>query len=144
MIDEFNHEEIAACRRRAEIAVEGAAERPPRSDFDDVRITFDWLPHVEEGRITLQVCVERGSQKSTVDFVVDLSRLSEIERKYLANFLASRHAGVTTPYELAWHLSWLLELSLVQSAPALTSAEWQLKVRQLLLVDDEIRKRESP
>ena len=136
---QFEDFAAAACRQRAEDAFQAAAEsvlsdgRPTRSESDEVRINFDWILHVQDARITFQVRLERRSQKSAIDFGIDLSRLSVLELEHLNGFLARRHTGITTPYEIARNLSWLLELSLAQTTLQLNLGERQLKVRELLL-----------
>jgi hypothetical protein len=139
MNQEFSTEEREVRRRRGETAPSHSAERcfPPS---DPVGLTFDWVPHVQDGRITFQVRLERRGQKSAIDFTIDLTRLSEIELEYLHDFLARRHAGRTTHYEIAWSLSWLLERSIQQSEARLTPAERHLKVRQLLLAEPDPEK----
>jgi hypothetical protein len=129
----MNHsEELEPYRRRAKAALERAVERiyPP---YDPVPLTFGWVPHVQDGRITFQVRLERRGRKSAVDFTVDLNRLTKPELERLNIFLGRRSAGLTTAYEAVRHLTRLLEISLRQSAPELSRAEQRRKVRELLL-----------
>jgi hypothetical protein len=57
------------------------------------------------------------------------------EYKQLETFINRRRANLTTHYEIAWHLSWLLRISLEQTKPEWTHAERLREVRRLLLVD---------
>jgi hypothetical protein len=48
-------------------------------------------------------------------------------------FLARRHSGLTSGYEITRAVVWLLDLSLGQQQPDLSKADRDIKVRELLL-----------
>jgi hypothetical protein len=102
-----------------------------------VEVSFDWEPHVEECRVSFQICIRRRGQKSALNFEVDLNQLSALEQERLYAFLARRHAGTSTHYDLAWNISWLLEISLRQKEPKLAPTERRTKMRELLLAGQE-------
>jgi hypothetical protein len=98
------------------------------------QIAFDWLPAVQNSRATFNVRVERGEQTSAISFEVDLRKLSAAKLRRLENFLARRHAGLTSSVEVAGTLTSLLDSSLQQTQPSLQRQERRTLVRELLLV----------
>jgi hypothetical protein len=130
-----NDEEIEVYRQRAEVVVQAAAEGvfgSPRSD--PVGIQFDWeVPHQARAPIVFEARVRRGGHESSIRFDLDLDRLQTDDLQTLHDFLARYHARVATHYELAWHLSWLIETWLTQVQPELTPEERHAKVREILL-----------
>lgn len=99
-----------------------------------VGVQFDWDTPTKIGGIVFRARLERAGQISTNTFEIDLLKLKHAELEQLHLFLGRRHAGLTTHYEMSWHLAWLLEISIQQTEPQLSPAERQRKVRQLLLV----------
>jgi hypothetical protein len=106
-----------------------------RDPHDQIGIQFDWDPPTKIGHILFRARIERFGQISLNTFEIDLFRLSHAELVQLQIFLGRRHAGLTTHYEIAWHLSWLLGISLQQTEPQVSPTERQRKVRQLLLAE---------
>jgi hypothetical protein len=131
---ESSSKELIA-RQRAEAALSAAAESvlssPPR---DSVRLRFDWeVPASAGDPIIFLADIARGGQVSSIRFQLDLNKLQNNEAQKLHNFLARYHARVTTHYELAWHLSWLVESWLSQVQRDLTPEGRHAKARELLL-----------
>jgi|SRR6516225_7771575 hypothetical protein len=119
----------AACRQHAE-RVPGA----PRSDSCRVTIEFDWEVPAAAGEPTVFLAsISRSGRKSSIRFGIDLKRLQSAELEKLHDFLARYHARLTTDYELAWHLSWLVETWFSQLQPDLTPEGRHAKLRALLL-----------
>jgi hypothetical protein len=77
--------------------------------------------------------IARGDQVSSIRFQLDPNKLQNNELERLHDFLARYHARVTTHYELAWHLSWLVETWLTQAQPELSPEDRHAKVREMLL-----------
>jgi hypothetical protein len=152
LMEEHEHtpKQPAERRRKAERLLQETAERlmgsPRRSDSDRVRISFDWkAPALSEPKvITFFLRVGRHGRESSIRFRLDSGKLTTAEQQKLADFLARRHAAIATHYDMAWHLSWLLDLSLQQAKPHLTTTERQHKVRQLLLAEHRSKKQNVP
>jgi hypothetical protein len=101
---------------------------------DCVRLQLDWVPATQAGRATFQARIERGEQQSAIEFEVDLRKLSAAKLRRLENFLARRHAGLTSSVEVAGTLTSLLDSSLQQTQPSLQRYARRTLVRELLLV----------
>jgi hypothetical protein len=134
MIDEFNHEELEACWRHAQAALEAAAKRvfgsPPQRESDQVRITFDWeAPQQARTPIVFQVHVSRLGQKSSIRCAIDLDRLQTDDLQTLHDFLAFPPKG----YWLARSVAWLIDTSLRQHQPRWSAEHRCREVRELLL-----------
>ena len=117
-------------------------DRIPGKFFKDVtktllvlrpRLHFDWLPTVENGRMTFLARLDYQSEKTAVDFQIDLNRLAKNELERLRAFIGRRQAEMTTPAEMAYILVWLLDRSLAHNAPR-PAEERQLELLRLLLV----------
>jgi hypothetical protein len=99
-----------------------------------VGVEFDWgRPHLN--RVHYTVRIKRGGQIKKTIFKLDYGILNRAQQKQLKLFHERRKEKRTTHYEMAWHLAWLLDLSLQQTAPHLPLAERQLQVRQQLLIE---------
>jgi hypothetical protein len=108
-------------------------EIDPGEVVDEVRLEFDWAPVMKDGVIIFQTRITRKSQISQVNFQVDLTKLCETELQQLSDFLARRHAGLTSGYEVTRTITWLLNRSIAQAQVGLSDHERQAKVRELLL-----------
>jgi hypothetical protein len=128
-----------AYRQRPKAALSAGAERifcSPRTDSDQVSIEFDWeVPASAGDPIIFLAAIVRGGRESSIRFAIDLQRLQSVELERFHDFLAGYQARTVTHYELAWHLSWLLETWLIQTQSELACEELHAKVRQLLLVE---------
>ena len=101
---------------------------------DSVGLGFDWeVPAAVGEPITFLADIARGDQVSSIRFQLDVNKLQNNELERLHDFLARYHARVTTHYELAWHLSWLVETWLTQAQPELSPEDRHAKVREMLL-----------
>jgi len=98
------------------------------------RLHFDWLQTVENGRMTFLARLDYQSEKTAIDFQVDLNRLSTNELERLHAFIGRRQAEMTTPAEMAFILAWLFDLSTTQNSPNSTPEERQLRILKLLLI----------
>jgi hypothetical protein len=137
-----NAEELAAGRHRAQAALSAAAERifggsGQLTKSAPAQIQFDWDALITDGCMAFHLSVSRRDQCSLIDFSINLNKLAPTARERLDNFIARRQAGLRDDYDLALHLSWLLETWLIQAAPALSRAERQRRVRELLLVREQ-------
>jgi hypothetical protein len=103
--------------------------------IDDVALQLDWLPAVEGGRATFIARIARAGQTSTVNFEVELAKLSPTQLERLQNFLSRRHLGRTSAPEVVRTVAWLLGISLAQTRPELSVTQRRVTVRTLLLVD---------
>jgi hypothetical protein len=111
---------------------------------DQVEINFDWIPAVQDKRVTFQVRLRRGDQKSAIDFEIDLAILNTEQLERLRDFLAARQAGMTPATRVVSALSWLLDVSFTQAEPQLEPADRQNKVRELLLVSGRLSNERTP
>jgi hypothetical protein len=84
--------------------------------------------------MTFLARLDYQSEKTAIDFQVDLNRLSANELERLHAFIGRRQAEMTTPAEMAYILVWLLDLSLARRAPDRTAEERQLELLRLLLI----------
>jgi hypothetical protein len=132
-----HREELEACRQRPEAALDAVAEQvsgAPRPGSDHVGIEFDWEVPASAGEpIIFLADIVRGDQASSIRFQLDVNKLKANELERLHDFLARFHARLTSPYELSWHLSWLVEAWLTQTQPELSPQDRHAKVRALLL-----------
>jgi hypothetical protein len=103
-------------------------------DCDQVGLLLDWTLPAENGLVTFQSRIVRLGRQSAIDFTIDLNRLNKPALERLHTFLSRRSIGLCTPYETTRNLTWLLEISLQQSAPEMPWDKRQRKVRELLLV----------
>jgi hypothetical protein len=103
------------------------------SDLDKVEVHFDWRSTVENGRILFQADLVRGDKYSAIRFEIDLLRLNQPELTQLYLFLERRHSGVTTHYEMARILYWLVDCSIVQAQTGWNKSLRDSKIRELLL-----------
>jgi hypothetical protein len=103
------------------------------SVVDEIELFFDWIPSVTNGSITFITTIVRGAARSTIQYEVDLNRLSSEELEQLHDVLCKRHAGTDNGPEVAKAIGWLLDLSLAQSSRLDLHAR-RLAVGQLLLV----------
>lgn len=100
---------------------------------DQVDLSFDWLPAMQDGCVVFKVRISRGESRSAIDFTVDLHRFAQAELEQLQASLVRRHAGLTSSYEVVRFVVWLLERSLAQQQPQLGEAGRCTEVRKFLL-----------
>jgi hypothetical protein len=105
----------------------------PASLLDKVELHFDWRPAVENGRITFVADLIRGKEHSAISFEIRLPELTGAQLTQIQIFLERRQAGLTTHYEMARILCWLVDCSIVQTNPGLSQKDRDTKVRELLL-----------
>jgi hypothetical protein len=121
------------------------SNRTPRKFIEEVakillfglrpRLFFDWDLVVTEGKMTFHARLDyQGYGKTAIDFQIDLNRLLENERDRLNSFFDLRYAGLTTRHEMTFILAWLLDLSIEQNAPNLTTEQREIRVLQSLLI----------
>jgi hypothetical protein len=123
----YSAEELKHCRDTAEKLLLGSLRT-------DVSIELDWeIPACAADPIIFLANISRSNRKSSIRFGIDLKRLQTVQLEKLRAFLTHCHAGTLGHYNLVLNLAWLLQISLTQTAPQLSPAERQLKVRQLLL-----------
>jgi hypothetical protein len=103
------------------------------SELNTVRVHFDWHPEARDGCVTFGADIIRGKERSAARFQINLLKLTEAELTRLHIFLERRHAGLTTPYEMARILCWLVDCALFQAHPDWSKALREEKTRELLL-----------
>jgi hypothetical protein len=102
------------------------------SELDTVQVHFDWHT-LHDGCVTFVVDIVRGKERSAIRFQINLLKLTEAELPRLHIFLRRRHSGLTTPYEMAHTLCWLIDCALFQAHPGWSKSFRDAEVRKLLL-----------
>jgi hypothetical protein len=131
------------CRTETAKAVSGRVLGPNCLDTDEVRIKLDWTPSITHGRIVFHISVLRRGIQSSSNCEIDLGCLDPLQIERLHNFLSLRHAGVTSAADVTREVAWLLDISLCQARPELNKSDRDLRVRELLLVHQNVG-RQSP
>lgn len=106
----------------------------PRPDLDRVEVSFDWRPTTTDNHVSFLCSILRGDIRGTLEFEVNLGRLTTDELERLLGILARRHEGIDSSRKIAQAVCWLLTLSLQQQGMA--TEQIDAAVQNLLLFSE--------
>jgi hypothetical protein len=98
----------------------------------------------QHNRVNYTLRLKRRDRTNKIIFKLDYGILNQAQQKQLKLFYVRWEKKRITGYEMAWHLAWLLDLSLQQTEPNLTLAQRLLRVRRELLIEPGDQPKNDP
>jgi hypothetical protein len=97
----------------------------------EVAMSFDWLPEVQDRYAIFQVRLRRGERHSWFNINLDLGRLSKPDLEQVQSILVRRQNELSEGREIASAISWLLAVASAQEG--FSKEERKVRIRELML-----------